>query len=111
LCRVADRIVIFDYPSATSLAAIEAAGRRLTRAAGRRTEAYRVFRKARIEQALRRSGFRVRSIHRQFVLPIQFHRIVGSRRFTEFSEGLLNRAGLLRLFGSPVTVCAERCES
>ena len=88
LCRVADRIVIFDYPSAASLAAIEAAGRRLTRAAGRRTEPYRVFRKARIEQALRRSGFRVRSIHRQFVLPIQFHRIVGSRRFTEFSEGL-----------------------
>jgi len=111
VCRVADRMVIFDYPSATSLAAIEAAGRRLTRAAGRRTEAYRVFRQARIAQALRRSGFRVRSIHRQFVLPIQFHRIVGSRRFTEFSEGLLNRAGLLRLFGSPVTVCAERCES
>jgi ubiquinone/menaquinone biosynthesis C-methylase UbiE len=111
LCRVASQIVIFDYPSATSLAALEAAGRRLKRAAGGRTEAYRVFRMARIEQTLHRSGFRVRSIHRQFVLPIAFHRIIGSRRFTELSEGLLDRAGLLPLFGSPVTVCAERCES
>jgi 2-polyprenyl-3-methyl-5-hydroxy-6-metoxy-1,4-benzoquinol methylase len=111
LCRVADRTVIFDYPSATSLAAIEAGARRVKRAAGGRTEAYRVFTKTRIEEALWRSGFRVRSIHRQFVLPIQFHRIIGSRRFTEFSEGLLDRAGLLRRFGSPVTVCAERCGS
>jgi 2-polyprenyl-3-methyl-5-hydroxy-6-metoxy-1,4-benzoquinol methylase len=109
LCRVADRLVIFDYPSAASVAALESAARRLKQAAGGRTEAYRVFRQAAIDRALRRSQFRVRSIHRQFVLPIQFHRVIGSRRFTESSERLLDRAGLLRRFGSPVTVCAERC--
>jgi 2-polyprenyl-3-methyl-5-hydroxy-6-metoxy-1,4-benzoquinol methylase len=111
LCRVADRLVIFDYPSATGLAAIEAAWRHVKQAAGRPTEAYRVFRTARIEQALRSSGFRVQAVHRQFVLPIQLHRLIGSRRFTEWSEGWLERAGLLRLAGSPVTVCAGRCES
>jgi ubiquinone/menaquinone biosynthesis C-methylase UbiE len=109
LCRVADRLVIFDYPSATSAAGIESLARRLKHAAGGRTEAYRVLRQAAIEHALRQSGFRVRSVHRQFVLPIQFHRMIGSPRFTEFSEHLLERAGLLRLCGSPVTVCAERC--
>ena len=111
LCRVAAQLVIFDYPSATSLAALESAGRRLKQAADSRTEAYRVFRTAPIEEALRRSGFRMRSMHHQFVLPIQLHRMIGSRRFTEWSEKLLDRAGLLRRAGSPVTVCAERCES
>jgi ubiquinone/menaquinone biosynthesis C-methylase UbiE len=111
LCRVADRAVIFDYPSATSLAAVESAWRHLQHTAGRRTEPYRVFRTARVERELRRAGFRSRARHRQFVLPIHFHRLIGSRRFTERLESWLERAGLLRLAGSPVTVCAERCES
>ena len=71
--------------------------------------AYRVFTERQIRRALADSGFTVRSIHRQFVLPTQFHRLIGSRRFTLFIQGLLDRAGLLRFFGSPVTVCAERC--
>ena len=62
-----------------------------------------------IDDALRRSGFRVRAVHRQFVLPIALHKAVGSRRFTVAVEGWLARLGLLRLFGSPVTVVAERC--
>jgi hypothetical protein len=43
------------------------------------------------------------------VLPIAFHKAVGSRRFTQWSERLLERIGLLKLFGSPVTLVAERC--
>ncbi len=109
LCRVSDRLVIFDYPAAASAAAIQSLARRVKQTAGGRTEAYRVFRRSTIDRALGRSGFRVRSLHRQFVLPIAFHRLIGSRRFTETSERLLARAGILRVCGSPVTVCAERC--
>jgi ubiquinone/menaquinone biosynthesis C-methylase UbiE len=111
LCRVAGRLVVFDYPSATSAAALESLGRRAARARGRRTEAYRVFTDRTIARELARSGFRVRSLHRQFVLPIAFHKAIGSERFTRLSERLLQRAGLLRFFGSPVTLVAERCES
>jgi SAM-dependent methyltransferase len=111
LCRVSQRLVIFDYPSAFSVAAIESLTRRAVHAAGGRTEAYRVLSDRQIRNALSESGFAVRSIHRQFVMPIQLHRAIGSRRFTFFSEDLLDRVGLLRLFGSPVTVCAERCAS
>jgi SAM-dependent methyltransferase len=111
LCRVADRLVIFDYPSATSAALLESMTRRAFHAAGGRTEAYRVFTGRDIRRALERSGFAIRSVHRQFVLPIQLHRAIASRRFTHASEALLDRIGLLRLFGSPVTVCAERCAS
>jgi ubiquinone/menaquinone biosynthesis C-methylase UbiE len=111
LCRVADRLVIFDYPAAASTAALEALARRLKQAAGGQTEAYRVLRRSAVERELTRSAFRVRSLRRQFVLPIRFHRMVGSPRFTEVSERLLERAGLLRVCGSPVTICAERCAS
>ena len=109
LCRVADRLVIVDYPSLSSVAVLESWMRNVLHAIGVRTEAYRVFSDREITNVLTRAGFRVRSIHRQFVLPIAFHKLIGSRRFTSRTEHLLDRAGLLRLFGSPVTLVAERC--
>jgi hypothetical protein len=75
------------------------------------TEPYRVFTRSAIANAFDRSGFRIRSVHRQFVLPIAFHKAIGSRRFTLWSENVLDRAGLLKPFGSPVTLVAERCAS
>jgi ubiquinone/menaquinone biosynthesis C-methylase UbiE len=111
LCRVAERLVIVDYPSATSVALFESLARRVAYAAGVRTEPYRVFTHAAIAEAFHRNGFRIRSVHRQFVLPIAFHKAVRSRRFTVWSENLLDHAGLLKPFGSPVTLVAERCVS
>jgi ubiquinone/menaquinone biosynthesis C-methylase UbiE len=109
LCRVAERLVIFDYPAALSVAVIEAVARRVANALGGRTEAYRVLSDGAIRAALDANGYRVRSVHRQFVLPIAFHKLVGSRRFTVQTEDLLDRLGMLKRFGSPVTVVAERC--
>jgi hypothetical protein len=109
LCRVAERLVIFDYPAAASVALLESLARRTVHALGARTEAYRVLSDRAIRQTLGRHGYRVRSVHRQFVMPIAFHRLLGSRRFTIGSESILDRLGLLKRFGSPVTVVAERC--
>jgi ubiquinone/menaquinone biosynthesis C-methylase UbiE len=109
VCRVAERLVIFDYPAASSVALLESLARRGVHALGVRTEAYRVISDRAVRRALDGSGYRVRSVHRQFVLPITLHRIVGSRRFTVGVEGVLERMGLLTRFGSPVTVVAERC--
>jgi len=111
LCRVSDRLVVFDYPSARSVAALEAVTRRVAHRLGVRTEPYRVFTDTAIARELERANFRVRSKHRQFVLPITLHKVIESRRFTEFSEDMLDRVGLVRLFGSPVTLVAERCAS
>jgi ubiquinone/menaquinone biosynthesis C-methylase UbiE len=111
LCRVAMRLVIVDYPSATSVALFESMTRRAMHAAGMATEPYRVFTRSAIADAFDRNGFRIRSVHRQFVLPIAFHKAIGSRRFTLWSEHVLDRAGLLKPFGSPVTLVAERCAS
>ncbi len=111
LCRVADQLVIVDYPSATSVALVESVARRAAHAVGVRTEAYRVFTHGTIAAEFERAGFRIRSVHRQFVLPIALHKAIGSRRFTQGSEGILDRLGLLKRFGSPVSLVAERCAS
>jgi 2-polyprenyl-3-methyl-5-hydroxy-6-metoxy-1,4-benzoquinol methylase len=109
LCRVADRLVILDYPSRSSVALFHSTARGILHALSVRTEPYRVFSHKEIVGALERSGFRVRSVHRQFVLPIAFHKLMGSRRLTAAIEGFLDRAGLLKILGSPVTLVAERC--
>jgi ubiquinone/menaquinone biosynthesis C-methylase UbiE len=109
MCRVSDRLVIIDYPSATSFALLESTARRTAQALGLRTEAYRVFTRRAIADALDENGYRIRSIHRQFVLPIAFHKLFRSRSFTLWSEKVLDRVGLLKPFGSPVTLVAERC--
>jgi SAM-dependent methyltransferase len=109
LCRVADQLVILDYPSSRSVAALQSLVRRVVAAVGGKTEPYRVFAHADVEAALKRSGFRIRSSHRQFVLPIALHKAIGSRGFTVGLEGWLDRIGVLALLGSPVTLVAERC--
>jgi ubiquinone/menaquinone biosynthesis C-methylase UbiE len=111
LCRVARARVVVDYPALASAATVQVIGRRVGRLAGRNVEAYRVFRHAAIRRELVANGFAVRALHRQFVLPIGFHKLIGSRAATERVEGWLARAGLLRLVGSPVTLVADRCAS
>ena len=86
----------------------EALWRRALHAMGRRTEPYRVFTHAAIVDALQCNGFNVRSVHRQFVLPIALHKMFGSRRLTLRVEHVLGRLGLLERFGSPVTLVADR---
>lgn len=107
LCRVADRRVVLDFPSARSTALIQAGLRRL-RLDGDKTETYRVFLDREIEGELARHGFRVRDVHRQFVLPIALHKKIGSLPFTRASERVLRRLGVIHLVGSPVTILAER---
>jgi ubiquinone/menaquinone biosynthesis C-methylase UbiE len=111
LCRVARDRVVIDYPALASAAAMQSVARRLAHAAGARVEAYRVFSDGSIREVLERSGFRVREAERQFVLPIAFHKRLGSVAATERIEGALASVGLRRLIGSPVTLVAERCAS
>lgn len=108
LCRVASHSVVLDYPSATSTALAQSIARKLLHPIGLASEPYRVFLDGQIRRELAAHGFRITRVHRQFVLPIAVHKTIGSRRFTERSEEWLARVGLLRLLGSPVTLCAQR---
>jgi hypothetical protein len=102
--------VVLDYPSSHSVARLQSLWRRAVAACGGRTEPYRVFAPADIPSAIEQHGFRIRSVHRQFVLPIAIHKAINSRAATLRVEGWLRRLGLSARFGSPVTLMAERCE-
>lgn len=108
LCRIARWRVVVDFPSSRSLAAIESAARRRRLQAGQRVEAYRVISERQVRDEFARHGFRVAAVHRQFVLPIALHKAIGLRGATRAVEGALAAVGLLRAFGSPVTMIAER---
>ena len=108
LCRVAADRVVFDYPSLYSAAAIQAVTRRIGHMVNPSVEAYRVFSPSSVAALLAEAGFRVAGDHRQFVLPIALHKRVNSEAWTRRVEGLMDRTGLMRLLGSPVTVVAER---
>jgi len=108
LCRVASDRVVFDYPSLYSAAALQALVRRVTHRINPAVEAYRVFSPAAVARELAGAGFRVTREHRQFVLPIALHKRINSASWTRRIEGTMERTGLMRLFGSPVTVVAER---
>jgi ubiquinone/menaquinone biosynthesis C-methylase UbiE len=111
LCRVSRQRVIIDYPALRSVAAAQALARRLKQAVGLKTEAYRVFSDRAIARTFEAHGFRITRVHRLFTLPIAIHKTIGSRAFTERIEAAGASIGLLRAFGSPVTILAERCAS
>jgi SAM-dependent methyltransferase len=111
LCRVSSDRLVLDYPSLWSAAALQAGTRRLAHTVNRSVEAYRVFSPHAVSMALETRGFRLAGEHRQFVLPIALHKLVNSEAWTRRIEGVLDRAGLMRRFGSPVTIVAERCGS
>ena len=108
LCRVSRWRVVVDFPALASFAALESGGRRLVNAIGGKTEAYRVIAESDVARTLATNGFRVVMVRRQFVLPIAFHKAVGRLPVTRGLERTLRGMGLLRLFGSPVTMVAER---
>ena len=111
LCRVTRHRLVFDYPAIASAAALQVMWRKAAVAMGRNVEAYRVFRASDVSRELDRHGFRITATHKQFVLPIALHKVIGSAGFTRNLERVLASAGLLEVAGSPVTIAADRCAS
>lgn len=111
LCRVARTRVVFDYPALASAALLQSVTRRVAHAAGARVEAYRVFTDGAVRGVLTANGFAIQDMHRQFVLPIALHKRMNSEAATRRIEHAMTRVGLNGLFGSPVTLVAERCAS
>nr|PZN88612.1 MAG: hypothetical protein DIU54_01620 [Acidobacteriota bacterium] len=108
LCRVSRWRVVVDFPSSRSFAAIESAVRRRRLARGEKVEAYRVLSVREVSEAFAAGGFRIVDVRRQFVLPIALHKRIDRFGATLACERVLAALGALRVFGSPVTVVAER---
>lgn len=108
LCRVSRSRVVVDFPAACSFAAIESGVRQVRQSLGRPVEAYRVIAERDVAAVFASHGYRVSTIRRQFVLPINLHKMANRLPLTLGVERGLAAIGVLRLLGSPVTMVAER---
>ena len=108
LCRVARRAVVVDYPTRRSLNVLGTLLYGLKREVERNTRPFTVFRDAQIEAAFGAHGFRVTGRRPQFFFPMALHRALRVAALSRALEGLALGLGLVRGFGSPVVLRAER---
>ncbi len=107
LCRVAERNLVLDVPPQASFARLDPLLKRLFR---HDEQVYRTFSLRAIKRELIRNGFEVRETHREYVLPIAFHRKLRRLGASQAIERVLGAIGLRRLMGAPATIHATRRE-
>lgn len=110
LCRVAERAVILDYSDARSFNLLYRPLFGLKKAMEGNTRTFRIFRPGQVAAELARYGFGGPEIRRQFFFPMVVHRAVGRAGLSRGVERVSGLCGLVRAFGSPVVLRAERKE-
>jgi ubiquinone/menaquinone biosynthesis C-methylase UbiE len=108
LCRVAKTAIILDFPPLLSLAGVDSLFKRGIIKFIARVQPYRAFRVRQIVRRLTGNGFEIVSVRRQFFLPVILHRMLDRPKLSEKLEGFLDRLGLVRALGAPVTIKAVR---
>jgi hypothetical protein len=109
LCRVARQRVIVDYPASRSVNVASGALFRLKHSIEQgTTRPFTLYRRRDVAGAFAASGFAVRVVRPQFLLPMALYRLVGSPLLAQTAEGTARALGLTRAFGSPIIACAVR---
>jgi SAM-dependent methyltransferase len=110
LCRVAQRAVILDYSDMRSFNVLYGPLFRLKKAIEGNTRTFLTFRPGKVAAELGRHGFGRPETRRQFFVPMVVHRAVGRAGFSRGVERVSGLCGMVRAFGSPVILRAERKE-
>jgi len=106
--RVADRVVIFDYPDIRSFNILYRFFFRLKKSLEGNTRTYMLFSRSQIGAVLQEAGFPLQSFRPEFFWPMVLHRKTGNAALARMLEGMTRFLGLTRLAGSPIIVRAER---
>lgn len=104
LCRVSRERVIIDYAPYCSFNILYPLLFWLKKYIEKGTRLFLIHSCADISRCFRSSGFILYSKQSQFLWPMGLHRAVNNVLFSRFLEGLMQRLGLTRLFGSPTIV-------
>jgi 2-polyprenyl-3-methyl-5-hydroxy-6-metoxy-1,4-benzoquinol methylase len=108
LCRTARHAVVVDYAPLISGNLLTPLLFGLKRRIEKNTRHYLTFLEADVRRAFRTRFFHVTARRAQFLLPMGLHRAARRPACSARLEEWSRRAGLTRLFGSPVIVRAER---
>lgn len=108
MCRVADTMVIFDYPIWCSSNFLTPLLFSIKRRIEGNTRTYRIFTTQELAQEFKAHGFVVTDLRKQFFFPMGIHRALQSPRLSKALELIAKGLLLTRLFGSPVIIRFER---
>jgi ubiquinone/menaquinone biosynthesis C-methylase UbiE len=108
LCRVAQGLVVLDFPPRWSFAGTESVFRKFKKLLWPDTQTYQVFSIKDIGREFQKHGFQVSENHRAYFLPIALHRRLDMPRLSERLEAVFAALGLTGRFGAPVTVKAVK---
>jgi len=108
LCRVTKNMVIVDFPPKCGFAGLVPLVHPLIRTFNKNHQSYRIFTVHEVVEQLNRNGFRIKTVDRHLVLPFGLHRKLNLPRVSRFTEQLLAKLKIQKLFGAPVTLIAIR---
>lgn len=111
LSRVASQSVILDFAPLESFNALYPMLFKIKKRMERSTRQFTVFDSSEIERQFALNGFGVARQHRQYVLPMAVHRILGRPSISRFIEKQFARLGVTRRYGSPLILHVARDES
>ncbi len=107
-CRVAQRVVIVDYPTPQSLNGLAPIFFGLKKRMEGNTRGWRDFRHTEVAAEFGKHGWRPTARTGQFFLPMALHRGLRCRPVSAGAETIFRRLGLTRKWGSPVLARMER---
>ncbi|HEX2248944.1 MAG TPA: methyltransferase domain-containing protein [Gemmatimonadales bacterium] len=108
LCRVAQDLVVVEYPSIRSVNVVSDHFFALKRRIEGNTRPYTVFSPGEIRRAFEQQRFHVVAQHPQFLFPMVLHRWAGTSRLSRLIEAPGRYLGLTRWLGSPIIARADR---
>ena len=108
ICRVSSKFVIIDFPPKMGFAGLAPVVHPILNVLKSNHQPYRVFSVKNVLDVLNSLEFEPALLDRHVVLPFGFHRLIGSRSWTEKVESFLAKIGFRDLFGAPVTIVAKR---
>jgi len=107
-CRVADKMIVVDFPSQRSFNALNGLLFWFKRGLERDTRRFRTFDPLEPGRLARPHGFRPVGTAPLFFLPMAVHRLHGCRRLAAWLESVPGLLGLTRRLGSPIIASFHR---
>ncbi len=104
MCRITRNGVVVDVPTMTSLAPLDAVGRRILGL----SQPYRVFRLSAVRRCFRTYGFAPVKASRGFFFPVRLHRFLRSPALSERLEKAARSLGLTAVWGGPMVIKFRR---
>jgi ubiquinone/menaquinone biosynthesis C-methylase UbiE len=108
LCRVAQSLVVIDFPPKMSFAGTDSLFRKFKRVLLRDTQTYRAFSVTDMKREFQKHGFQISENNRDYFLPIAFHRWLDRPWLSVRLEASFAALGLTSKFGAPVTLKAVK---